>query len=347
MKNIILIFILLSLLTVSVSATEYTAPSAPEAAQKFIPGEQETFAEGLWYIIKNALKVLTPELVSASRVCICVISIVLISSVLQSFTDVSENIIRLTCSVVIGILFFSASDTMIRLGASTVTELNDYGKLLMPVMTAAMAAQGGVTTSSALYTGTAIFNVILIHLITRFIVPALYIYLSLSVANSAIQQDILNRTKCLIKGLMTWGLKILLYVFTGYISITRVISGVVDASALKAAKLTISGVVPVVGNILSDATETILVSASVMKTSTGVYGIFAILAICIGPFIKVGVQYMLLKITAAICSMFGYKPACSLIEDFGSGMGFVLAMTGTACVMLLISTVCFLRGIGI
>ena len=41
-------------------------------------------------------------------------------------------------------------------------------------------------------------------------------------------------------------------------SITGVISGTVDAAALKAAKIGISGAVPVVGNIFADATETIV-----------------------------------------------------------------------------------------
>ena len=147
-----------------------------------------------------------------------------------------------------------------------------------------------------------------------------------------------------VKWMMTWCLKWTLYIFTGYISITGVISGTVDSSALKAAKLTISGVVPVVGGILSDASETILVSAGVMKSAAGVYGILAVLAICAGPFVKIGVQYLLLKLSAAVCNMFGYKPAVSLVQDFSTGMGFALAMVGSVCILLLVSLVCFMKG---
>ena len=136
----------------------------------------------------------------------------------------------------------------------------------------------------------------------------------------------------------------ILYIFTGYISITGVISGAVDASALKAAKLTISGAVPVVGSILSDATETILVSAGLMKSAAGVYGIFAFLAVCISPFLKIGAQYILLKVTCAVCNTFDCKSAVTLVESFSSGMGFVLAMTGTVCILLLVSVVCFMKG---
>ena len=347
MKIIIISILLLCFLVLPVSAVEYTAPTAPESAQPYMPPEQENFAQGLLYIIKEALSRLNPELTEATKLCLSVIVIVLIAGVMQSITDVSVNVVRLTTSVCIGIILLGSTNTLIQLASTTVKELTDYGKLLLPVMTAAMAAQGGVTSSAALYMGTVFFVALLSSVITKLIIPTVYIYLCLCIANCAIEQDVLKKSKDFIKWGMTWILKIILYVFTGYISITGVISGVVDASSLKAAKLTLSGVVPVVGSILSDATETILVSASIMKSTAGVYGILAIFALCISPFLHIGIQYILIKFTGAMCNMFGSKPVVKLIEDFGTGMGFALAATGSVCIMLLISLVCFLRGIGV
>ena len=150
-----------------------------------------------------------------------------------------------------------------------------------------------------------------------------------------------------MRGICVWGLKTILYVYTGYISITGVVSGTTDAGVLKAAKLTISGVVPVVGSILSDASEAVLVSAAAVKNAAGIYGMAAILAVWIGPFLKIGVHYLILKGLAAVCSVFGVKSATGLVGDFASVMGILLAMTGTVCLMLLISTVCFLKGVGV
>ena len=141
------------------------------------------------------------------------------------------------------------------------------------------------------------------------------------------------------------GLKIILYVFTGYIGITGVVSGSADASMIKATKLTISGSVPVVGSILSDASETILISAGIMKNAAGVYGVLAIAALWIGPFLKIVMQYLLLKTTAAVCGVFGTKRTVSLIQDFSSAMGFVLAMISTISLLLTIAVVCFMKGV--
>lgn len=345
MRKLWMIIGFLILLALPVSAQELEPPEAPPSAQQYMPDDTESFTDGLWYVIKTAIQNLGPSLTEASRACLSVMAVVLLVSLIQSFSGSASAIIELAGTLSIGLILLQPSNALIHLGTKTIGELSEYGKLLLPVMTTAMAAQGGVTSSTALYAGTAIFDAILSSAISKLIVPLLYIYICLSVANSVLGEEILKNFRDFIKWLMTWSLKIILYVFTGYIGITGVVSGATDAAAMKAAKLTISGVVPVVGGILSDASEAILVSAGVLKSAAGVYGLIAMIAMWIGPFLKIGIQYLLLKITAAACSAFGTKQTSSLLQDFAGAMGFILAMIGTVCLMLLISTVCFMKGI--
>lgn len=346
MRKLLLIIPLFFLLAAPVHAMEITAPEVPESGEAFMPAEPETFSQGLWTVVKEALKLLQPSVVEAAAICVSLIAVIILISLVKSMPGGSERVLQLVGALAIAALLLRSSNSLIQLGAATVTELSEYGKLLLPVMTAALAAQGGITTSTSLYTGTALFNAFLSNVISSAIVPMIYVYLCLSVANSAIGEGVLEKLRDFTKWIMSWCMKIVLYVFTGYISITGVISGTADASAIKATKLTISGMVPVVGGILSDASETILVSAGVMKNAAGIYGILAILAVCVGPFIQIGVQYLLLKVTGAVCGVFGSKQTVGLIQDFSSAMGLLLGMTGTVCILLLISTVCFMKGIG-
>ena len=342
-----IIFILLAcFLAMSVSAMEFTAPEVPDGVQEYFPEEQETFGQGLWYIIKTALYKIRPALFEASGICICVIAAVFLIQIVSSFSTETTLSIRVAGAVTIGFLLLQPIHSMIQLGTETIRTITEYGRLLLPVMTAAMAAQGGTTSSAALYTGTVLFDTVLSSVISHIIIPALYIFLCLCVAGSALEVDILKKIRDFVKSVMTTCLKWVLYIFTGYISITGVVSGTVDASALKATKLTISSAVPVVGGILSDASETILVSAGIMKNAAGVYGIFAVLAICIGPFLQIGVHYLLLKLTTGVCQIFGGKHSVDLVESFSTGMGIVLAMTGAVCILLLVSVVCFMKGMG-
>lgn len=341
-----LILLLVLSLAVPASALEITAPEVPKSGAELMPENTDSFGSGLLQLLRNAILFLRPGLKEASQVSLSVIAAVMMVSLLRTFSGSIKTAAELAGTVAIaGILLLNAN-SMIRLGADTVTELSDYGKLLCPVMTAAMAAQGGVTTSAALYTGTAAFDTLLSSLISRLLVPMVYLFLALAAANSAVGEELLKRMRDTVKSTMSWCLKTILTVFTTYMGITGVVSGTTDAVTLKATKMTISSVVPVVGGILSDASEAVLVSAGLMKNAAGIYGILAVLAVFLEPFLKIGAHYLVLKITAAVCALIGPKEMTGLIEDFSTAMGLLLAMTGSACLLLLISTVCFMKGVG-
>lgn len=333
-------------LATPVSALDITAPTVPQSGQALMPERADSFGEGLWMILQDVIPYIRPDLQEASQVCLAVIAITLMVSVLQGFSEPAKQTADLAGTAATAAALLYSANSMIHLSADTITELCEYGKLLIPVMTAAMAAQGGVTTSAALYAGTAAFDTVLSTLISKLLVPMVYLFLALAAANSAVGEDILKKMRDLIKWLVSWCLKSILTVFTGYMSLTGVISGTTDASALKATKAAISAVVPVVGGILSNASEAVLISAGLAKNSAGIYGIFAILAVFLEPFLRIGSHYLLLKATASVCGVFGAKRITDLIGDFSAAMGLLLAMTGSVCLLLLISTVCFLKGVG-
>ena len=345
MRRLILLLLMLSLLAVPVKAMDYTAPTVPGEAADLMPARTESFGQGLWEVLKKAVKVIDPELTQAAKTCVALVAIVLLTSVLQLLPGSSGGVVEMASALSVALVLLQQTLSLIHLGADTISRLSEYGKLLLPVMTAAMAAQGGVTTATALYTGTAVFDTVLGSVISSVLIPMVYMFLILASAGCATGIDRLKKIRGLVKGVMTWLLKTLLYVFTGFLSITGVVSGTADATAIKAAKLTLSGMVPVVGGILSDASEAVLVGAGVMKNAVGIYGLLAVSAMCITPFLRIGMQYLMLKLTAALCASFEVKRPAELIESFSSAMGLLLGMTGAMCMLLLISTVCFMKGV--
>ena len=345
MRRIIMIAVLVFLLAFPASAEEFTAPDAPDSVQELMPVETESFSDGLWKIIQKALPVVQPTIAQGGKLCVGVICIIMLVSMLKGVSEGSSGVLTLAAVVAIGGILLNTTGAMIRLGTDTVKELSDYGKLLLPVMTGALAAQGGATSSAALYAGTIVFDTVLSGAVAKVLIPLVYIFLGLTVASSAIAQESIKKIGDFAKWLMSWFLKITLYIFTGYMTITGVVSGGADATAVKAAKITISGMVPVVGGILSDASEAVVVSAGVVKNAVGVYGLLAVAAIWISPFLQIGVQYLLLKATAAICEVFDVKQCTQLVNGFSAAMGLVLAAVGAVCLLHLISTVCFMRGV--
>lgn len=346
MSKWILSILLILALAQPVSATGIEAPPVPRWGEAVMPRNTASFGDGLRELAQAIVLKIRPDLAEASRVSLGVAAAVMAVAILNTFSGPVQKTAELAGGAAIVTVLLGSTNSMIHLGTDTIRQLSDYGKLLFPVMTTAMAAQGGVGTSGALYAGTAAVDAILSALISRVLTPGIYVFLALAVANCAAGDGVLKKMLDLTKSAISWCLKTVLTVFTTYMSITGVVSGTVDAAALKATKVTISSVVPVVGGILSDASEAVLVSAGLAKNAAGVYGILAVLAIFLEPFLRIGIHYLVWKATAALCSIFGSKATTGLIDDFSAAMGLLLAMTGTVCILLLISCVCFMKGVG-
>lgn len=342
--RLIAFLLCLSLFATPVSGLEIAAPEVPASAKDGMSDDTSTFSDGLLEVFRKAVAVLEPELREAARVSVGITAAALLVSLVST---VSESVIRpavMAGTVAIGVLLMGSTGAMVTLAADTLEELGHYGKLLLAVLGAALAAQGGVTSSGALYAGTAAFLALLQSAINAFFVPGIWLLIALGIGSHVSGEDLLKRLGDSLKSILTWCLKILLMVFTTYLSLTGVVSGVTDAAAMKAAKVGMSTFVPVVGGVLADASEAVLISAGLLKNSAGIYGILATLAIFLRPFFRIACHYLILKLTGLICSVYAPKGITGIVDSFSAAMGLLLGMTAAGCTMVLISTVCFMKG---
>lgn len=344
MRRILLAVIFCCLLTIPVEAAGIVAPEVPDTGLDYMPGNTDSFGDGLLELGRNGVELFRNELNDTGAFCFRILAWAMLLTVLPMVCHRIQAITSLTGTVAMTSVVLQHTNTMIGYASSALREICEYGKLLCPVMTTALAAQGGITASSLLYGGTTAFIALLSTLVSNWLIPMLYLFLLFSVTHCGLGDEFLKRLAEAAKNGMGWILKTLLIIFTTYMSITGVISGTTDAAALKAAKVTISSVVPVIGGILSDASESVLVSMGVVKNAAGIYGILAVTALFLGPFVKLGLQYLLLKTTAAVCGLFADRKILALMESFSTAMGLLLAMVASGCVLVLVSTVCFMKG---
>lgn len=345
MRVILCFLLLLLLLPIPAHAQELTAPPVPSELESLMPEDGTSFGNGLLSMVQKLLPSAYVELSQALKTGIGVFCCVFLISILQG-AGCQDSPAQLVGAVCISTLMLHNSRAMIGLAVETVTDISEYSKLLLPVLAAATSAQGGMTAATALYVGSAAFTSFLTNVLRRVMIPVVYLLLTTAIANCAVGQEALKKIREALKKLSAWFLKTVLTVFFAYMSITGAIAGTTDKTAVKAAKAAISTVVPVIGKTLADASEALLLSAGVVKNAIGIYGIYAFFAISLLPFLKIGVHYLLMKATSALCAILGSKALTELMEDFCTAMGLLLGMTGTMCALSIIGTVCFLKGAG-
>ena len=238
-------------------------------------------------------------------------------------------------------------DVMIGLGRETIGRMRDFSQLLLPVVATLTAATGQIGAATARQGITVLFSEVLLSAINGLLVPLVYAYVAVCCAYAAVGNEGLKRLAGMIRGAVTVALTGFVLVFVGYLSASGAIAGSADAAAVKTAKLAISRTVPVVGGVLSDAAETVLVGAGVLKGSVGAVGALVVLAICLVPFLQLGLHYLAYKGVAVVTGIAADMRLCKLIDEVGSAFGLVLGMTGSCALILLVSLVSAITAVSV
>ncbi len=230
-------------------------------------------------------------------------------------------------------------NSLIGMGAGALEDMRSFANVLLPAVAAVTAATGAVTGAAARQMAAVLFSDVLMNLIDGLLVPVLYGYIAASVAWAAVGNEGLKRLAALLKWAVTTVLTAVMLAFVGYLTASGVIAGTADAASVKAAKFAISGAIPVVGGILSEAAETVLASAGVLRGTVGVFGMVTVLAVCLVPLLELAVHYLAYKLVAALAAAVGQGRVHSLVEQLGGAFGLILGMTGACCLLLLIALV--------
>lgn len=364
MRKIVLILALLALLTLRVSAQELLEQEAEilgtQTLEDGLDGEARSMLDGvspsgtadfgkeLTRMLGRAVSGLETPLHAALRTGCMLLAVVLLCAVCGNF-ELELPVRSVTLGGALGITAVCTVSlrSMIGLAADTLDRVGTFTTMLLPVMSAALTASGGMTSGSALYVGSTLFMDVLVRLIRSVLIPMTYAFVAVSTAECAAGDGRLSQLRECIGWFIRLALKGVVALFTAYLAITGIASGSADAAAVKAAGSALGAAVPVVGGMLSDAAGSILAGANFLKTTAGIFGMLALAAIGMTPFLQIGVHYLVLKLTAAVGGTVASGAHAKLLENLSSAMGYMLAMTGSSILMAMISCCCFMKAVNV
>lgn len=249
----------------------------------------------------------------------------------------SRRFLTMVGALTVTALTTGSLDSLMNSGTEAMEQLNTFSRTLLPALAAASAISGGITGATVRQAATVFFADLLMEAVRGFLVPMVYLYTGALTAGSALGEQRLLAAAELVRTVCTRLLTGLLLIFTLYLSVSGIFSTTVDSARVRVAKTAISGVVPVVGGIIAEASETVLAGAGMLKGSIGVFGLLGVLALCAYPFLRLGIQYLLYKLTAFLASVAGSPELCGLINGLGGAFGLILGMVGSCALVLLVS----------
>ena len=320
----------------------------PEAAD-ILPemdtsASHETLWQGLGDLWHSACAYVRPARATQASGAVLLLGVVLLCSLAESCLAAADSpcVPRyVSVAGALAITLVAAGDfhRMMGLGVETMSQLEVFSKALLPTLSAAVAAGGGYITAGARQVATVFFTDLLISLIRQVLLPLLYACIAAAAADAVVPGHSLQKIGQGLRKCVAWALTALMLVFTGFLSVTGAATSAADALSTQLTRTAIATAVPVVGSIISDAAGTVLAGAGMLKGAIGVFGLLAVLAICLTPFITMAVQYLLYKLTAFLAGTVTQEPLADLIDALGSAFGLMLGMTGSCALALLISII--------
>lgn len=336
-------------LTVPVRASEIPRElqrALPQGAEELTEEDAEGFSGAVASLVEKTAQMGEEILRSRLRGAAGILMAAVLCGAVGTLGE-GQKYLCLAGGLAVTMLSAGSLEDLIGLGAKTISELSAFAKVLLPTLAAASAVSGSPVTAS-MQQVTAVFLVgLLTSLIDGLLLPMTYLYIGVLSAGHCLQEERLTAIAGGLKKAVTWCLTTALLLFTIYLSVARVLTGATDAAAVKVTKAAISAAVPVVGGVISDAAETVLAGAGMVKSTMGAFGVLAVLCAVAAPFLHLGIQYLLYKLAAFLSAAMGVPWLSKLIDGLGGAFGLVLGMTGSCAVLVLVSVLCFLGAVAV
>lgn len=285
----------------------------------------------------------------------CVVTIVAASMLCSTVSSMSlpqdSPAVKTSLSLVGAIAVTGAASgnitSVIGMGRELISSIDLFSKSLLPTLAAAEAATGAPGAALAKSGAAILFSDVLITLINYVFIPLIYVNIFAATANAAARNEALRRISDLSVKAVSSSLKFILGAFVSYITVSGLVSGSVDKAGLKTAQFAIGGTVPVVGGIISDAAETVIAGAALIKNTIGVFGMLVVLAACVTPFATLAINYFMFKFASVCTSPVIGGSLAELTDRLGKSFGLVLAMSASCVTVIFISIVAAMRGVGV
>lgn len=324
--------------------------AAPEAAQELLDGAGVTEAlepESLFSRLAEAARDKLGDILRRGAASAAALVAVALLCGLVAVMAEGETPQYVTLGGVLAVAVIAAgdADAFITKGQEALQTLSDFSQALLPCLCTAAAAGGAVTSAAAKYAATALFMDIFITAAKNVALPFIYGYMAAAVAAAALDNPVLESAASLARWVCGAAITLIMSAFTLYLTVSGAVTGAADALAVKAAKTAMSAALPVVGGILSDAAGTVVSGAGLLRGAVGAFGMFVVAAVCLTPFLVLGVQYLMYKAAAVLAGAFADKRLAGLIGAVGSAFGMVLGLVGAGALMLFFSIISMVKAV--
>lgn len=236
--------------------------------------------------------------------------------------------------------------TLLDTVGQTVDSVTVFLTAYAPVYAAVMAVGGrgaGAVTYQATLLGA---SGLLTWLIRLAVFPVLTVSLALGCTGAVADGFCLDRLSGGLHKAVLWALGLFSAVFSGLLSLQQMVAAAGDTVGVRVARFSLSGFVPVVGGLLSEAYTTVMGCASLLRTVVGAFGTVAVVLMIGPPLVSCICWNAALHLAGGAAALFGLTPIERLCTVAAGTVRVLIALLAVFALLTVIATAVVSAGMG-
>lgn len=249
------------------------------------------------------------------------------------------------CYVVIVILAIGSFTLVSKLCIETIDKMINFMQSLLPTLITLLLTVGGIT-SSALFQPIIYTSLTFIATIIKLtVIPMVMLSAALSIVSNISDKVRISKLASLVRGVSVGLLGVMLTIFTGIISVQGLAASSLDGLAAKTAKFAVDSFVPIIGDFLSEAFDTVISCSLLIKNGISIVGLIILLLICLLPLIKIFSIFAIYKISSALIQPIIDNELVQCLNDISTSI-FIMFCCVVAIGILFFISITIIMGIG-
>ncbi len=208
----------------------------------------------------------------------------------------------------------------------------------VPTYAAVILAGGHATLATSYSTGLLAGAECVTALVGGVALPLLTVSLGLGMAGGLSQRNRLaGISGSLAKGAM-WLLGTVTALFVGILSMQSLVAASADSLGQRAAKMTISSFVPIVGGALSEAFGTVTGCIGVLRSTLGMFGVLASAALVLPPFFYCFAWSFAIGLCRTAADVLGVSSVGGVLGTVQTVVKVLMGILGVCALLLIVAT---------
>ena len=247
--------------------------------------------------------------------------------------------------IVLAVIAVNSFSVAIGYARSAIESMVHFMIAMIPLLLTMLASVGGVVSVTVMHP----LIVFMIHtvgtLVHTVVFPLLFFSAVLYIVSSLTDKYKVTHLAGLLRNVGIGLLGVLLAVFLGVISVQGATGAATDGITLRTAKYVTGNLVPVVGKLLSDATDTVMSASVLVKNAVGLVGVIILILLCAFPALKILALALIYNLAASVMQPLGDNPVIGCLQTIGKSLLYVFAALAAAGLLFFLAiTIIILSG---